>query len=208
MATSLRVHNIGKHFGGVAALDDCSLSFEKGRVTGIIGPNGAGKTTLLNVITGLVTPDMGSIEFDGSDITGVPMHRIASLGLVRTFQIVRDLRGLTVLESLLLSPPHQIGESVSGALFARPSAKRQDEENAVKARAILQRLGLWQVADQSSSALSGGQKKLLELARVLLLDPKFILLDEPAAGVSPPLLMDIIRLIKELNAEGISFAVV
>jgi branched-chain amino acid transport system ATP-binding protein len=208
VTTSLSVRHVTKHFGGVAALNDCTLSLDHGRITGIIGPNGAGKTTLLNVMTGLVKPDVGSIEFDGQDITGLPMHRIASCGLVRTFQIVRELRGLTVFESLLLCPPHQIGEKVSGALFARPRVNQQDHENATKARAILERLGLWRVADQSAAALSGGQKKLLELARVLLLDPKFILLDEPAAGVAPPLLKDIIRLIKELNAEGISFGIV
>jgi ABC-type branched-subunit amino acid transport system ATPase component len=208
MSAFLTISHISKYFGGVAALNDCSLSLAKGRVTGVIGPNGAGKTTLLNVITGLEKPDSGSITFDGHDVTGIPMHRIASLGLVRTFQIVRELRGLTVFENLLLSPPHQVGENVSGALFTRGTVKRQDRENAVKAREILQRLGLWRVADQSAAALSGGQKKLLELARVLLLDPKFILLDEPAAGVAPPLLKDIVRIIKELNGEGISFALV
>lgn len=208
MSAFLNVSHIKKHFGGVAALNDCTLAFGRGRVTGIIGPNGAGKTTLLNVITGLEKPDSGSIEFDGCNITGLPMHRIASLGLVRTFQIVRELRGLTVFESLLLAPPHQAGENVSGALFTRGMVRQQDRENAVKAREILQRLGLWRLADQSAAALSGGQKKLLELARVLLLDPKFILLDEPAAGVAPPLLKDIVRIIKELNGEGISFALV
>jgi len=204
----LDVRSVTKHFGGVAALNDCSLSFQRGRITGIIGPNGAGKTTLLNVMTGLVKPDTGSVEFDGQVITGLPMHRISMQGLVRTFQIVRELRGLTVFESLLLCPRHQIGERVSGALFARPAVNRQDKSNAARAREILERLGLWRVADQSAAALSGGQKKLLELARVLLLDPKFILLDEPAAGVAPPLLKDIIRIVKELNAEGISFGIV
>ncbi|WP_454624917.1 ABC transporter ATP-binding protein [Bradyrhizobium cenepequi] len=208
MNAFLSVQHVSKQFGGVAALHDCSLSFAKGRVTGIIGPNGAGKTTLLNAITGLVKPDRGSVVFDGHEVTGLPMHRIASLGLVRTFQIVRELRGLTVLENLLLSPPHQVGERIGGALFARPLVKRQDQKNAFKAREILQRLGLWRVADHSAAALSGGQKKLLEIARALLPDPKFILLDEPAAGVAPPLLKDIIRLIKELSAEGVSFALV
>jgi ABC-type branched-subunit amino acid transport system ATPase component len=204
----LSVRDIRKSFGGVQALNDCSLSFVKGRITGLIGPNGAGKTTLLNVITGLVRADQGNVTFDGRDITRLPIHHIASLGLVRTFQVVRELRGLTVLENLLLAPPHQLGEKISGALFARSDVARQDRDHAVTARAILQRLGLWALADQSAAAMSGGQKKLLELARVLLLEPKFILLDEPAAGVAPPLLKDIIRIIKELNAEGISFALV
>jgi ABC-type branched-subunit amino acid transport system ATPase component len=208
MTGYLHVCDVSKSFGGVLALNDCSLAFERGRVTGIIGPNGAGKTTLLNVISGLVKPDRGSITFDDHDITAWPVHRIASLGLVRTFQIVRELRGLTVLENLLLAPPHQVGEGVGVALFGRSRVARQDRRNAIRARDILKRLGLWAQADQSAAALSGGQKKLLELARVLLLDPKFILLDEPAAGVAPPLLKDIIRFIRELNQEGISFALV
>lgn len=208
MSGFLEVDHVSKHFGGVAALSDCSLSFAKGHVTGIIGPNGAGKTTLLNIITGLVKSDTGTVNFDGHDITGLPMHQIASLGLVRTFQIVREMQGLTVLENLLLAPPHQAGERVGGAFFMHRAVKQQDQENAVKAREILRRLGLWHLADQSAAALSGGQKKLLELARVLLLDPKVILLDEPAAGVAPPLLQDIIRLIRELNAEGMSFGIV
>jgi branched-chain amino acid transport system ATP-binding protein len=208
MTGYLHVRNVSKSFGGVLALNDCSLALERGRVTGIIGPNGAGKTTLLNVITGLVKPDRGSITFDDHDITAWPVHRIASLGLVCTFQIVRELRGLTVLENLLLAPPHQVGEGVGVALFGRSQVARQDRRNAIRARDILKRLGLWEQADQSAAALSGGQKKLLELARVLLLDPKFILLDEPAAGVAPPLLKDIIRFIRELNEEGISFVLV
>ena len=208
MTVDLSVRNVSKSFGGIRALNDCSLTFGKARVTGIIGPNGAGKTTLLNVITGLVRPDQGTITFGGHDLTALPVHNIASLGLVRTFQIVRELPGLTVLENLLLAPPHQHGEKIGAAVLARSRVARQDRDNAVRARAILRRLGLWELADQSAAALSGGQKKLLELARVLLLNPKFILLDEPAAGVAPPMLENIIRFIKELNAEGISFAVV
>ncbi len=182
--------------------------FDKGEVTGLIGPNGAGKTTLLNVISGLVKCDTGKVHFDGQDITTLPMHRVASLGLVRTFQIVRELSGLTVLENLLLAPVHQRGEAISGTLFDRSTVRHQEQDNAIKARAILKRIGLWKLADQSASALSGGQKKLLELARVLLLEPTLVLLDEPAAGVAPPLLKDIIALIRELKTDGISFGIV
>ena len=208
MTPLLEVRHVSKHFGGVAALDDCSLSLRKGDVTGLIGPNGAGKTTLLNVISGLVKCDTGQVHFDGQDVTALPMHRVASLGLVRTFQIVRELSGLTVLENLLLAPVHQRGEAISGTLFSRGAVRHQEQDNAVKARAILKRIGLWKLADQSASALSGGQKKLLELARVLLLEPTLVLLDEPAAGVAPPLLKDIIALIRELKADGISFGIV
>lgn len=208
MTDYLTIDNLTKRFGGVAAIDGCTLSLRKGLITGLIGPNGAGKTTLLNLISGMVKPDAGRIKFGGQDITGAAAHRIASLGLVRTFQIVRELSGLTVLESLLLSPGHQAGETVTGALFRRPNVQAQEQENAVKARRILERIGLWHLADQSASQLSGGQKKLLELARALLLEPKLILLDEPAAGVSPPLLDVIMRLIRELRGEGISFGIV
>ena len=208
MTALLEVSDISKRFGGVAALENCSLSLSKGHITGLIGPNGAGKTTLLNVISGLVKPDTGTVVFGGEDITALPMHRVASLGLVRTFQIVRELSGLTVLENLLLAPGHQQGEAIMPALFGRAAVRRQEHANAIKARAILKRIGLWKLADQSASALSGGQKKLLELARVLLLKPTLVLLDEPAAGVAPPLLKDIIQLIRELKADGISFGIV
>jgi ABC-type branched-subunit amino acid transport system ATPase component len=208
MRDLLGIKGVSKHFGGVAALNDCTLSLAAGRITGIIGPNGAGKTTLLNVVSGLVKPDSGAIAFDGRDITALAVHQIASIGLVRTFQIVRELGGLTVLENMLLSAPRQSGEKVGAALFAHRTVKEQEREIAAKARGILDRLGLWSLADRSASALSGGQKKLLELARVLLLDPKLILLDEPAAGVAPPLLKTIIAIIRELNDEGISFGIV
>jgi ABC-type branched-subunit amino acid transport system ATPase component len=208
MTPLLEVQHVSKHFGGVAALDDCSLSLGKGEVTGLIGPNGAGKTTLLNVISGLVKCDTGRVNFHGQDVTTLPMHRVASLGLVRTFQIVRELSGLSVLENLLLAPVHQRGEAITGTLFDRTAVRHQEQNNAVKARAILKRIGLWKLADQSAAALSGGQKKLLELARVLLLEPTLVLLDEPAAGVAPPLLKDIIQLIRELKSDGISFGIV
>jgi ABC-type branched-subunit amino acid transport system ATPase component len=208
MTALLEVNQVNKHFGGVAALKNCTLALRKGDVTGLIGPNGAGKTTLLNVISGLVKPDTGAVHFNGQQVTGQPMHRVASLGLVRTFQIVRELSGLTVLENLLLAPVHQRGEAISDALFGRSRVRDQEQRNAVKARDILKRIGLWKLADQSAAALSGGQKKLLELARVLLMEPKLVLLDEPAAGVAPPLLKDIMQLIRELQADGISFGIV
>jgi ABC-type branched-subunit amino acid transport system ATPase component len=208
MTALLDVRDVSKHFGGLAALDHCSLSLGKGEVTGLIGPNGAGKTTLLNVISGLVKPDSGTVHFNGRDVTRQPMHRVASLGLVRTFQIVRELGGLTVLENLLLAPFHQRGEVISGSLFARATVREQEARHAAKARDVLKRIGLWKLADHSAAALSGGQKKLLELARVLLLEPTLVLLDEPAAGGAPPLLKDIIALIRELKADGISFGIV
>ena len=205
---AIQVRAVSKRFGGAAALDGCTLDIPEGAITGLIGPNGAGKTTLLNVVCGQITPDSGKVLFGDTDITGKSVHSIAARGIVRTFQIVRDLAGLTVLETLLLAPGGQIGETLTGALFRRRAAELQEAWHAHKARAVLERVGLWPLADAAASALSGGQKKLLELARALMLDPKIVLLDEPAAGVAPPLLAKIISLIRELKSEGTSFAIV
>ncbi len=206
--TLLEVRGVEKRYGGLAALDGCGLALEAGRVTGLIGPNGAGKTTLLNVITGLVRPDRGSVLLDGRDVTALPSHRFAALGVARTFQIVRELGSLTVFENLLLAPRAQAGEGVAASLFGRRKWWAQESANAVRAKALLERVGLFKLADQPSGGLSGGQKKLLDLARALLLEPKLILLDEPGAGVAPPVKLEIIRLVRELKAEGISFGLV
>ena len=204
----LSIENIEKHFGGVAALSGCTLSLERGRITGLIGPNGAGKTTLLNVIGGLTPPDSGRLTFDGVDITGVSPPRLAALGLTRTFQIARELGNLTVLENLMLARLDQRGESVFAALFQPRQIREEERAAAEKAQRILERIGLWRLADAPASDLSGGQKKLLELGRALMQKPKLILLDEPAAGVAPPLVIELMKLIRELNAEGISFGIV
>ena len=208
MNDAISVQGLDKKFGGVRVLRSCSLGIPSGSVTGIIGPNGAGKTTLLNVVTGLVLADAGTVAFRGVDISGKPPHAIAARGIVRTFQIVRDLQGLSVLETLLLAPGSQIGETVLGALFRRKAAEVQERLHARKARDILERVGLWKLADASSGSLSGGQKKLLELARALMLDPQVVLLDEPGAGVAPPLLDRIVALILELRRDGMTFAIV
>ncbi|HEY0291640.1 MAG TPA: ABC transporter ATP-binding protein [Hansschlegelia sp.] len=204
----LEVRGVAKRYGGLAALDGCSLTLETGRITGLIGPNGAGKTTLLNVMTGLVRPDEGRVLLSGRDVTAAAPHRFAALGVARTFQIVRELGSLTVFENLLLAPPRQSGEGVVASLFGRRKWWAEESANALKAKALLERVGLYKLADQQSGGLSGGQKKLLDLARALLLEPKLILLDEPGAGVSPPLKLEMIRLVRELNAEGVSFGLV
>ncbi|TCK30370.1 branched-chain amino acid transport system ATP-binding protein [Ancylobacter aquaticus] len=204
----LEVCAVTKRYGGLVALDACTLAIATGGITGLIGPNGAGKTTLLNVMTGLVRPDTGSVRLSGVDITALPVHRFAEKGVARTFQIVRELGSLTVFENLLLAPRHQSGEGVVAALFGRRKWWAQEHANAVRARALLERIGLWHLADQPSSGLSGGQKKLLDIARALLLEPRLILLDEPGAGVSPPLKLEMIRLVRELRAEGVTFGIV
>jgi ABC-type branched-subunit amino acid transport system ATPase component len=208
MSALLTVSEVTKRYGAFTALDRCSVSFERGMITGLIGPNGAGKTTLLNVIAGFAPPDSGTVVFDGVDVTALPAHRLAARGLVRTFQIARELANLTVLENLLLAAAGPAAESITGALLRRGIVRKAEQANALRARALLVRVGLWQLADAPASALSGGQKKLLELARALMLAPRFILLDEPAAGVAPPLVAELAALVRSLVAEGISFGIV
>lgn len=205
---AIEIRNVSKAFGGATALDHCSLTISASCVTGIIGPNGAGKTSLLNVLCGLVTPDSGEVFLHGVPITGLPSHAVAARGIVRTFQIARDFAGLTVLETLLLAPGAQIGETILGALFRRGAVEAQERLRAVSARALLKRIGLWHLADAPAASLSGGQKKLLELGRSLILDPAVLCLDEPAAGVSPPLLHQIIDMIRELRAAGLTIVIV
>ena len=208
MTALLTVSEVTKRYGAFTALDRCSVSFEHGMITGLIGPNGAGKTTLLNVIAGFAPPDSGTVVFDGVDVTALPAHRLAARGLVRTFQIARELANLTVLENLLLAAAGPAAESITGALLRRGIVRKTEQANALRARALIERVGLWQLADTPASALSGGQKKLLELARALMLAPRFILLDEPAAGVAPPLVAELAVLVRSLVAEGISFGIV
>jgi ABC-type branched-subunit amino acid transport system ATPase component len=204
----LRVTGVSKSFGVLRVLREVELEAAAGAITGIIGPNGAGKSTLLYVIGGLIKPDAGNVMLDGLDITAVVPHRRALSGLVRTFQIARELGELTVLENLLFARPNQTGESVWKA-FAFPGRVRREERAAAeRAHAILERVGLWRLADLPARGLSGGQKKLLELCRALMLDPKVILLDEPAAGVSPPMRAEISRVIRALCEQGITFIVV
>jgi ABC-type branched-subunit amino acid transport system ATPase component len=204
----LSVTGVTKAFGGIAALREAQFTADSRRITGIIGPNGAGKSTLLYVVGGLIAPDSGRVMLDGEDITGLPPFKRAHLGLVRTFQISRELSELTVLENLLLARPHQSGETIWKNFFL-PGLVRAEEEAAVeRACAILERVGLRQLADNPARALSGGQKKLLELCRALMIDPKIILLDEPGAGVSPPMRVQISEVIKSLRDEGVTFVII
>jgi ABC-type branched-subunit amino acid transport system ATPase component len=204
----LSVTGLNKAFGGIAALRDAQFSADSQRITGIIGPNGAGKSTLLYVVGGLISPDAGRVELDGQDITGLPPYKRARLGLVRTFQISRELSELTVLENLLFARLGQSGETIWKNFFLY--GRVQEEEQAAIKRAcdILERVGLRALADNPARALSGGQKKLLELCRALMIDPKIILLDEPGAGVSPPMRVQISEIIKSLRNEGVTFVII
>jgi ABC-type branched-subunit amino acid transport system ATPase component len=204
----LACSGVSKRFGGLLALGDVHVDAPARQITGIIGPNGAGKSTLLHVIGGLLRPTAGTVTLDGVDITRLPPHERARLGLVRTFQISRELGEMTVLENLLLARPHQTGESIWKAFLRFGQVRREERAAAARAKGLLEQVGLWRLADHPARALSGGQKKLLELCRALMLDPKIILLDEPAAGVSPPMRAEISGVIKSLCQEGIAFVVV
>jgi branched-chain amino acid transport system ATP-binding protein/neutral amino acid transport system ATP-binding protein len=200
----LQVRAVTRSFYGVHALNGVDIAIESGRLTGLIGPNGAGKTTLFNCISGVIPPTAGRIAFDGEDITGWRPDRISHRGLVRTFQIARGCPRLTVRENLLLYGPEQPGEGVVAALLRTPAMRMREQELQVRAEEIAQRLELTGVLDNKAAALSGGQKKLLEIGRALMAQPKLILLDEPTAGVNPTLARHIGDRLREIVADGIS----
>lgn len=200
----LEVRDLTRSYYGVHALRGVDVSVEAGRITGLIGPNGAGKTTLFNCVSGFVPPDAGSVTFDGHVITGWRPDRITSVGLVRTFQIARGFPRLSVMENLLLYGTRQPGERLAGAVLRSPSARRRESELRERATAIARRLNLTRVLGQRASELSGGQKKLLEIGRALMAEPRLLLLDEPVAGVNPSLAREIGEHLRGLMADGIS----
>jgi branched-chain amino acid transport system ATP-binding protein len=205
---SLAVQHVSKAFGGFRALDDVSLDVGAGTLFGVIGPNGAGKSTLFAVISGFQPSDAGTVTLDGRDITALAPDKRARAGMVRTFQVPREFRHLTVRENLMVAAPGQTGENLV-SLFARPGQIRIEEKrNAERVAETLEFLRLVEVADVPSGSLSGGQKKLLELGRALMVSPKLILLDEPFAGVNPVLIEVIAERIRELNARGIGFLII
>jgi len=200
----LEVRGLTRSFYGVDALSGVDLRVEARRITGLIGPNGAGKTTLFNCISGVVPPDGGTVVFGGHDITGWRPDRIASVGLARTFQIARGFPRLSVYENLLLYGDGQPGERVAAALLRSTLAVRRESELIERAYSIAQRLNLARLLNDPASSLSGGQKKLLEIGRVLMARPKLILLDEPVAGVNPSLTREIADHLRALADEGLS----
>jgi branched-chain amino acid transport system ATP-binding protein/neutral amino acid transport system ATP-binding protein len=200
----LEVRALSRSYYGVHALRGVDLSVEAGRITGLIGPNGAGKTTLFNCISGLVPPDAGSVRFDGRTITAWRSDRVTGAGLVRTFQIARGFPRLSVLENLLLYGTRQPGERMVHAALRTPAARRREGELRQRARAIGDRLNLARVLDDRAADLSGGQKKLLEIGRALMAEPRLLLLDEPVAGVNPTLAREIGEHLRGLIADGIS----
>ncbi len=208
-AAILEVDEVIKSFDGVRAVNDCTLSVRPGTITGLIGPNGAGKTTLFNVITGFLRPTSGRILFRGERIDGLPPHRIFHRGIVRTFQIPRELKSMTVLENLMLVPPGQMGEQIWNPWLFAFRVSRQEKRIYEKALEVLEFVDLLRLRDEYAANLSGGQKKLLELARTLMCDPKMILLDEPGAGVNRALMKKLVEDIERLRRErGITFFVI
>ncbi|QAU13947.1 ABC transporter ATP-binding protein [Halorubrum sp. BOL3-1] len=206
----LRVEGLVKRFGGVTAVDGASFEVESGSLTGLIGPNGAGKSTTFDCITGVHEPTAGRVYFEGEDITGRRPHQIARKGLVRTFQIARELSEMTVLENLMLAPQGQIGESAIRAVTPGLRGAVIEEETEVRERAweTLEFFEIDHLAHEHAGNLSGGQRKLLEMARALMTDPEMVLLDEPLAGVNPTLEEKLLDRIHDLRADGYTFLLV
>ena len=198
----LQISKINKSFGGLNVLNNLSFKIEKGSISGLIGPNGAGKTTLFNVINGSIKPDSGSVQLNNYELIGLQPHELFEIGVLRTFQIPHEFFSLTVLDNLLVVPPNKIGEMFFGQWFFEKKIKKIEEINVKKAKDILDILGLSHLEKEYAGNLSGGQKKLLELGRVMMVEPEIILLDEVGAGVNKTLLKKISNIIKKLNKEN------
>jgi ABC-type branched-subunit amino acid transport system ATPase component len=204
----LIVNDVNKSFGGIKAVNHLSLDLKDSLITGLVGPNGSGKTTLFHLITGFYEPDSGEVYFNDQPIHNLPAHKISQKGLVRNFQHSRVLPFLTVRDNLLASCPDQLGEKILPVFFLAAKIKAQEAKNSQKADQVLHMLKLDHLADQPAGRLSYGQQKLLELGRVLMADPRLILLDEPTAGVNPSLTRQIVDLIRELTQTGVRFFMV
>ena len=205
----IKVENLTKKFGGFYAVNDASLEIEKGSITGLIGPNGAGKTTLFNVIAGLLQPTEGRVLLDGEDITGVPPHELFHKGLLRTFQIAHEFSSMSVRENLMMVPGNQSGETLWQAWFHGDKVRQEEAEVRRKADEVIEFLEISHVADEIAGNLSGGQKKLLELGRTMMVDAKIVFLDEVGAGVNRTLLNTIGDAILRLNKErGYTFCMI
>jgi branched-chain amino acid transport system ATP-binding protein len=198
----LVIDSITRSFGGVRAVDVAHLEFQRGWITGLIGPNGAGKTTLFNLLTGFDRPNTGRWTFDGTPLSRLAPHQVARRGVVRTFQLTKALAKLTVLDNMRLAAPNQTGERFFGALLG--TWRGQEQANTRKAMELLTRFRLDAKVDDLAGCLSGGQRKLLEMARALMMDPTVVMLDEPMAGVNPALTESLLHHVKSLRDDGMT----
>jgi neutral amino acid transport system ATP-binding protein len=197
-----------KTFGGIKAVNEASIEVAAGSITGLIGPNGAGKTTLFNLLSNFIQPDQGRVLFDGEPINQLQPHQIARRGMIRTFQVAKVLSRLSVMENMLLAAQHQTGEKFWNTWFLSKQIAQEEQESRDRAMEILESIGLAAKANDYAGALSGGQRKLLEISRALMTRPKLILLDEPAAGVNPTLINQICEYITYWNRQGMTFLVI
>jgi len=197
----IRVENLHKYFGGLKAVDGISIEIAGGSITGLIGPNGAGKTTLFNTIAGLYAPTSGRVFLDGEDITGLKPHQLFNRGLLRTFQIAHEFSRMSVVENLMMVPAHQSGENLVNAWFRRGQVESEERQIHERAMEVIDFLNLGHIAGEIAGNLSGGQKKLLELGRTMMVEAKIVFLDEVGAGVNRSLLREIGNAIIKLNQE-------
>jgi len=209
MENILEINGLTKTFGGLTAVSDCSLKVKKGSITGIIGPNGSGKTTLFNLIAGNLKTSGGTVMFNDENITDVPSYELFSKGLLRTFQIAHEFTNLSVLENLMMVPGNQSGEKLVNVMLRPQLVKNEEEEIKSKAKEVVEFLNLGHLSNELAGNLSGGQKKLLELGRTMMVDAKLVLLDEVGAGVNRTLLKDLGTAIEKLNKEkGYTFCMI
>lgn len=205
---TLRCEGIKKAFQGVHAVNGAEFSIPEGQITALIGPNGAGKTTVVNILSGAMKSDSGRMFLGDTETTGWPSYKIARHGLLRTFQLSRELGGLTVLENLLTAAPNQAGDSLVNVLLRPGLIRRQEREHAERALHLLEVYGLYRHRDTPASELSGGQKKLLEISRAVMGSPSILLLDEPMAGVNPALIDVLGAYILDLKKDGVTILMI
>jgi neutral amino acid transport system ATP-binding protein len=204
----LTASGLSKSFGGIQAVKDAQISVAKGSITGLIGPNGAGKTTLFNLLSNFIRPDRGRVVFDGEQIQNLQPYQIAQQGLIRTFQVPRTLSRLSVLENVMLAAQKQTGEGFWQVQFQQRQIAKEQKQLQEQAMFFLESVGLAKKAYDYAGGLSGGQRKLLEMGRALMTNPKLILLDEPAAGVNPTLINEICERIQAWNKQGMTFLII
>jgi len=205
----LKAEGIVKNFGGLRAVDNCSIEVEKGSIVGLIGPNGAGKTTLFNVITGMYKPDAGRVMFKGEDISGLRPDQICQKGITRTFQVSRELEIMTLLENILLAFKDQAGENIFLGILNPVKVKEQERQNLKKSSEILETMNLYELRNEPVTILSGGQRKMLELGQALATVPEMLLLDEPTAGATVAETAMVVSFIRRMREkQGLTFLIV